>query len=619
MRPTRFVSPPLNACLFVNPEGLYPKPSISVSPSGVIPVGGKVIIRCWHQQYRGMRFFLYKDGVENYPRYMDPAGLVAEFPILSVRREQRGNYTCRYSARTGDVAYSEPSDPVQIIVADERPGPASSLPPQPPARPPGSVPKLWRPADYTWGNVARLAIGTGVLLALALILAEAARQLGTGALVAALRSPHCPIMASGLIVLLLGCWLPGRSGVSAKGLYPKPSISISPSGVIPMGGNVIIRCWRHQYGGMRFILYKDGDGNPLNYTDPAGSVAEFTIRSVRREQRGNYTCSYSTKTLDVAYSEPSDPVQIIVAGESGLPTSPNPTSPVIAGVSAAAAILLLLFLLLMAFICFRKTQAKWLYPKPDISVSPSGVIPMGGIVTIRCWHHQFGGKRFHLYKDGVENYLRYTDPAGSEAEFPILRVRREQRGNYTCRYSPRTGDVAYSEPSDPVQIIVAGESGSPTSLNLPRPVTAGVSAAAAILLLLFLLLAFVCFRKTRANPYPKPSISLSPSGRIVPGMDVSITCHGPRQGVRFKLYRAGVAQWHEEPTGSTAEFRIANVQQRHGGTYTCTYESLTEPPIISLPSDPMELVVAGGTDPSQPGTTMTLPHPGSMGTGPPTW
>ncbi|XP_067408534.1 T-cell-interacting, activating receptor on myeloid cells protein 1-like [Emydura macquarii macquarii] len=93
--------------------------------------------------------------------------------------------------------------------------------------------------------------------------------------------------------------------------------------------------------------------------------------------------------------------------------------------------------------------------------------------------------------------------------------------------------------------------------------------------------------------YPKPSISFSPSGRIAPGMDVSITCHGSQQGVRFKLYRAGVAREHKEPTGSTAEFRITNARREDGGSYTCTYESLTEPPVISFPSDPAELVVAG--------------------------
>ncbi|XP_065426985.1 leukocyte immunoglobulin-like receptor subfamily B member 3 [Chrysemys picta bellii] len=160
-------------------------------------------------------------------------------------------------------------------------------------------------------------------------------------------------MASALTILFLSCWLALRSGMLEQGSLPKPSISVSPGGVIPVGGNVTIRC-RHQRLGMRFLLYKAGVKNYLNYTDPAGSEAQFPITSARREHGGNYTCRYSNITGPVTYSKPSDPVQIIVAGGSESPAPPGQTSPIIAGVSAAAAVLLLL---LVAFVCFRKTRA----------------------------------------------------------------------------------------------------------------------------------------------------------------------------------------------------------------------------------------------------------------------
>ncbi|XP_043390788.1 leukocyte immunoglobulin-like receptor subfamily B member 1 isoform X2 [Chelonia mydas] len=121
-------------------------------------------------------------------------------------------------------------------------------------------------------------------------------------------------MVSALTVLL-GCWLAGRSGALGQGSLPKPSISISPGGVIPIGGNVTIRFW-HQRLGMRFILSKDGDGNLPTYRDPASYVAEFPITSARREHGGSYTCCYIYRTGPAAFSEPSDPVQIIVAGSS---------------------------------------------------------------------------------------------------------------------------------------------------------------------------------------------------------------------------------------------------------------------------------------------------------------
>ncbi|XP_065426945.1 T-cell-interacting, activating receptor on myeloid cells protein 1-like isoform X2 [Chrysemys picta bellii] len=187
------------------------------------------------------------------------------------------------------------------------------------------------------------------------------------------------------------------------------------------------------------------------------------------------------------------------------------------------------------------------YSKPSISLSPSGEIAPGTDVTISC-HGPRQGVRFKMYRAGVARW--HTEPAGSTAEFRIPNARREDGGIYTCSYESLTEPPVSSPHSDPVQLVVEAH-------------------------------------------YSKPSISLSPSGEIAPGTDVTISCHGPRQGVRFKMYRAGVARWHTEPSGSTAEFRIPNVRREDGGIYTCSYESLREPPVSSPHSDPVQLVIAG--------------------------
>ncbi|XP_074793195.1 osteoclast-associated immunoglobulin-like receptor isoform X2 [Natator depressus] len=195
-------------------------------------------------------------------------------------------------------------------------------------------------------------------------------------------------------------------------------------------------------------------------------------------------------------------------------------------------------------------------PKPSISVSPGGVIPVGGNVTIRCWHQRLG-MRFLLYKDGDRNHLRYTDPAGYVAEFPIPSARREHGDSYTCRYSYRTGPAAYSEPSDPVQIIVADPS------------------------------------------LPRPSISLSPTGVTTPGANVTIRCQGQRRDVRFFLHKAGDRDppRHMDPAGDGAEFHIPTVGRQHGGSYSCSYRPPSEPFVSSQPSHPVDLVVADPTLP----------------------
>uniref|UniRef100_A0A674JTB3 Ig-like domain-containing protein n=1 Tax=Terrapene triunguis TaxID=2587831 RepID=A0A674JTB3_9SAUR len=202
------------------------------------------------------------------------------------------------------------------------------------------------------------------------------------------------------------------------------------------------------------------------------------------------------------------------------------------------------------------------HPKPSISVSPGGVIPVGGNVTIRCWH-QLLGLRFLLYKAGAGNYLAYTDPAGSEAEFPITSARREHGGSYTCRYSNRTGRAAYLEPSDPVHIIVTGEG------------------------------------------YPKPNISMSPRGEVSLGGAATVWCRGQRRGVWFVLNKE---RHHFPPVDSDgfgAVFPISNVSREHGGSYSCSYHSRSEPFAVSYPSDPMELVVRGEGPGSAPSISIS--------------
>uniref|UniRef100_A0A674JSL2 Immunoglobulin domain-containing protein n=1 Tax=Terrapene triunguis TaxID=2587831 RepID=A0A674JSL2_9SAUR len=300
-------------CLFVHPEGSHPKPSISVSPGGVIPVGGNVTIRCWHQLL-GLRFLLYKAGAGNYLAYTDPAGSEAEFPITSARREHGGSYTCRYSNRTGRAAYLEPSDPVHIIVTGEGPSPASRLPAPHPQR--GHLRRgVWFVLNKERHHFPPVdSDGFGAVFPIS----NVSREHG-GSYSCSYHSRSEPFAVS----------YPSDP-MELVGSYPKPSISISPGGVIPVGGNVTIWCG-HQYPGMRFLLYKAGDGNYLTYTDPVGYVAEFPITSARREHSGSYTCRSTYRTGPAAYSEPSDPVQIIVAGEGPNPApqlpAPHPARP----------------------------------------------------------------------------------------------------------------------------------------------------------------------------------------------------------------------------------------------------------------------------------------------------
>uniref|UniRef100_A0A8C3RU28 Ig-like domain-containing protein n=1 Tax=Chelydra serpentina TaxID=8475 RepID=A0A8C3RU28_CHESE len=460
-------------------QTLFPTPGRGAElPSRVVALGGSVTIRC-EGRYRSMKFFLRKAGHPNPPVQTVPDGTVAEFPIPSVGREDGGSYTCEYHPIAEQNRSSHPSDPVEIIVGEPSyPKPNISLSPSGEVSLGGAV-AVWchgqhRGVRFVLNKERRHFTHVDPVGSEASFSIRNVSREDGGSYSCSYHSRSEPVAVS------------YPSDPVELGSHPKPSISVSPTGVIPMGGNVTIRC-RHQRLDMRILFYKDGDGNYLTHTDPAGSEAEFPIPSARREHGGSYTCRYSNRTGPAAHSEPSDPVQIIVAGEG-----PSPASPL---------------------------------PAP-----PAGVIPVGGNVTIRC-RHQHLGMRILLYKDGDWNYLTYTDPAGSEAEFPIPGARREQSGNYTCRYSTRTDPTAYSEPSDPVQIIVAGEGPSPnlcpgapgSARGWGRPGRPGLGGCLGLALTVCLL----C-----ADPsLPRPSISLSVLGHPAPATKISLPA--PRMTLRI--------------------------------------------------------------------------------------
>ncbi|XP_039366083.1 leukocyte immunoglobulin-like receptor subfamily A member 2 isoform X2 [Mauremys reevesii] len=203
-------------------------------------------------------------------------------------------------------------------------------------------------------------------------------------------------MASALTVLLL-----------VEPSYPKPTISGIPSKGVSLGGSVSILC-KGQNQFMQFMLYKDGRHNR---SVDANSQALFLINIESREQGGNYSCTYRSKSEPFNMSDPSDPVELVVRDPS--------------------------------------------LPRPNISLSLTGVVASGADVTIRC-EGQHRDVRFFVHKAGDLNPQRHMDPAGAGAEFRIPSVGRQHGGNYSCSYRPRSEPFVSSPPSDPVQLVVAG-------------------------------------------------------------------------------------------------------------------------------------------------------------------
>uniref|UniRef100_A0A674JVN4 Immunoglobulin domain-containing protein n=1 Tax=Terrapene triunguis TaxID=2587831 RepID=A0A674JVN4_9SAUR len=299
-------------------------------------------------------------------------------------------------------------------------------------------------------------------------------------------------------VVRIACLLP-----TAEPSYPKPNISLlSPSGGVSLGGAMTIRC-QGQRLGVRFVLNKERRHFPP--VDSVGFGAVFLISNVRREHSGSYSCSYHSRSEPFAVSYPSDPVELVVRGE---------------GPSLAS-----------------------LFPAPPPARPSRG---LGG---------QRRDVRFFLHKAGDLNPQRNMDPAGDGAEFRIPTVGRQHGGSYSCSYRPQSEPFVSSQPSDPVELVVAGE--GPGSALSPGPIRGDTCQGVAL------------------------------------GGAATIRCQAQLQNATFLLYKDGGYWGQAAPVEDVAEFPVTGAGWRDPGSYRCSYHTTREPVAMSHPSDPAQLVVRG--------------------------
>lgn len=97
-------------------------------------------------------------------------------------------------------------------------------------------------------------------------------------------------------------------------MYPKPFFETWTSPVVTPGSRVTFNCSTpHQH--MSFILYKDGSevaSSDSSWASLGASAAHFLIISVGIGDGGNYSCRYYDFAI---WSEPSDPVELVVTGQ----------------------------------------------------------------------------------------------------------------------------------------------------------------------------------------------------------------------------------------------------------------------------------------------------------------
>ncbi|EPQ15046.1 Leukocyte immunoglobulin-like receptor subfamily A member 6 [Myotis brandtii] len=209
--------------------------------------------------------------------------------------------------------------------------------------------------------------------------------------------------------------------------------------------------------------------------------------------------------------------------------------------------------------------------KPSLSALPSPVVTSGGNVTLQCGSGQ-GFDRFILTKEG-DHRLSWTlgsqpQPSGQfQAQFPVGSVTPSNTGTFRCYGCYRHSPQVWSHPSDALELLVSG--------HLPD----------------------------------RPSLSVQPGPRVASGENVTLLCQSQSLTDKFLLSKEGAAnpplcmRSKYQAQQYQAEFSMRPVTSAHRGTYRCYSSHSTSPFLLSLPSEPLELLVSGPSGgPSSPAT-----------------
>uniref|UniRef100_A0A2K6C6F2 Leukocyte immunoglobulin like receptor A2 n=1 Tax=Macaca nemestrina TaxID=9545 RepID=A0A2K6C6F2_MACNE len=436
-----------------------------------------------------------------------------------------------------------------------------------------------------------------------------------------------------MVLVCLGLSLGSRTHVQA-GTLPKPTLWAEPGSVITQGSPVTLRC-QGSLQVQEYRLYREK--NPASWVRRIQrelvKKGYFPIASITSEHAGRYHCRYYSRNHS---SELSDPLKLVVTGAYSKPTLSALPSPVVASggnvsLQCGSQVAFDGFVLCKegedehpqclnshfhargwswavfsvvpvspsrrwSYRCYGYISGApnvWSLPsdllellvpgvskKPSLSVQPDPVVAPGESLTLQCGSDA-GYDRFVLYKEGEREFLQrpgWQPQAGlSQANFTLGPVRVSHGGQYRCCGAHNLSSE-WSAPSDPLDILISGQF------------------------------------------YDTISLSVQPGPTVASGENVTLLCQSWGQFHTFLLIKEGAAhpplrlRSEHQAHQHQAEFPMGPVTSAHAGTYRC-YSSLSSNPyLLSVPSDPLELVVSGAAETFSPPQTKSDSKAGAADT-----
>ncbi|XP_060938414.1 B-cell receptor CD22-like [Limanda limanda] len=298
---------------------------------------------------------------------------------------------------------------------------------------------------------------------------------------------------------------------------PKPpSVSVSPSGEIMEGSSVTLTCSSDANPAAHYTWYKEDEDSPT------ASGQNFTITDIKAEHGGKYQCEAqnthgrSNTTLHLS-------VRAVVQCENDWDVSYTSTE--LCAVRGSTVDITLVRSQIDWSVSYTSTDVcafrgstvdiNYAPKPPSVSVSPSGEIMEGSSVTLTCSSDANPAAKYTWYKrSGGKQVQRLSE----ETQFVLSSIRSSDSGEYYC-----TAENELGRSSANIFITVT---------YAPKP----------------------------------PSVSVSPSGEIMEGSSVTLTCSSDANP-------AAHYTWYKEDEDSTKatgqNFTITNITAEHGGKYQC--------------------------------------------------